>query len=90
MSSTLAGNLTLLGSIANLIVVEGAKRHGIRITFVEYLKVGLPSRSPPRRRDLVAVPVNMPRPVRPDCSLFERTRGLLADASYDEHRCAGA
>ncbi len=42
MSSTLAGNLTLLGSIANLIVVEGARRHGIRITFGEYLKVGVP------------------------------------------------
>lgn len=42
MSSTLAGNLTLLGSIANLIVVEGARRHGIRISFGEYLKVGVP------------------------------------------------
>ena len=28
MSSTLAGNLTILGSIANLIVVEGARRRG--------------------------------------------------------------
>ncbi len=42
MASTLAGNLTLLGSIANLIVVEGARREGIRIGFFDYLKVGVP------------------------------------------------
>ncbi len=42
MSSTLAGNLTLLGSIANLIVVEGARKHGVEVTFMQYLKVGLP------------------------------------------------
>ncbi len=41
MSSTLAGNLTLLGSIANLIVVERA-RHAVKISFLEYLKVGVP------------------------------------------------
>jgi Na+/H+ antiporter NhaD/arsenite permease-like protein len=42
MSSTLAGNLTLLGSIANLIVLEGARRRGVTITFLDYLRVGLP------------------------------------------------
>jgi len=42
MASTLAGNLTLLGSIANLIVAEGARREGIRVGFVDYLKVGVP------------------------------------------------
>jgi Na+/H+ antiporter NhaD/arsenite permease-like protein len=42
MASTLAGNLTLLGSIANLIVLEGARRHGHTITFMEYLRVGVP------------------------------------------------
>ena len=42
MSSTLAGNLTILGSIANLIVVEGARKQGVNITFGEYLRVGLP------------------------------------------------
>lgn len=42
MSSTLAGNLTLLGSVANLIVVESARRSGAEISFVEYLKVGVP------------------------------------------------
>jgi Na+/H+ antiporter NhaD/arsenite permease-like protein len=41
MSSTLAGNLTILGSIANIIVVEGA-RPRVRIGFLEYLKVGIP------------------------------------------------
>jgi Na+/H+ antiporter NhaD/arsenite permease-like protein len=42
MSSTLAGNLTVLGSIANLIVVENARRAGIELSFLEYLKVGVP------------------------------------------------
>ena len=42
MSSTLAGNLTLLGSIANLIVLEGARRRGVTITFGQYLRIGLP------------------------------------------------
>jgi Na+/H+ antiporter NhaD/arsenite permease-like protein len=42
MSSTLAGNLTLLGSVANLIVVESARRSGADVGFSEYLKVGVP------------------------------------------------
>jgi Na+/H+ antiporter NhaD/arsenite permease-like protein len=42
MSSTLAGNLTVLGSVANLIVVESARRSGASLGFVEYLKVGVP------------------------------------------------
>ena len=41
MSSTLAGNLTVLGSVANLIVVERARRQ-VRIGFWEYFKVGAP------------------------------------------------
>lgn len=40
--STLAGNLTLVGSIANLIVAEIARKQGVRLGFLEYLKVGLP------------------------------------------------
>lgn len=40
--STLAGNLTLTGSIANLIVVELAKKHNVDIGFSTYLKIGLP------------------------------------------------
>ena len=42
MSSTLAGNLTVLGSVANLIVVESARRAGTELSFFEYLKVGVP------------------------------------------------
>ncbi len=42
MSSTLAGNLTVLGSVANLIVVESAKREGVAISFWEYSKAGIP------------------------------------------------
>ncbi len=41
MSATLAGNLTLAGSIANLIVAERAKEVH-RITFWEYTRAGLP------------------------------------------------
>jgi len=41
MSSTLAGNLTLVGSVANLIVVQRA-RHEVEISFWEYLKAGVP------------------------------------------------
>ncbi len=41
MSSTLAGNLTILGSIANIIVIEGAYPK-IKIGFFEYLKIGVP------------------------------------------------
>lgn len=39
MSSTLAGNLTILGSIANIIVIEGASNK-IKISFWEYSKTG--------------------------------------------------
>ena len=42
MASTFAGNLTLVGSVANLIVVEGAASRGARLGFVDYLKAGLP------------------------------------------------
>ncbi|MDR3618942.1 MAG: hypothetical protein P4L85_06290 [Paludisphaera borealis] len=42
MSSTLAGNLTVLGSVANLIVVENARRAGTDLGFFEFLKVGVP------------------------------------------------
>lgn len=41
-SSTLAGNLTLLGSVANLIVAEVAGRWGVRLSFKAHLRVGLP------------------------------------------------
>ncbi len=42
MASTLAGNFTVLGSIANLIVVEKAARRGIAISFWDYFRVGAP------------------------------------------------
>lgn len=42
MATTLAGNLTLLGSVANLIVAETAARQGVKLSFGAYLKAGLP------------------------------------------------
>jgi Na+/H+ antiporter NhaD/arsenite permease-like protein len=42
MASTLAGNLTLVGSVANLIVAQRARRHGVTVGFWAYLKVGAP------------------------------------------------
>jgi Na+/H+ antiporter NhaD/arsenite permease-like protein len=42
MASTLAGNLTILGSVANLIVVERARGHGVTIGFWEYFRIGAP------------------------------------------------
>jgi Na+/H+ antiporter NhaD/arsenite permease-like protein len=41
-ASTYAGNLTVVGSIANLIVIEQARLRKINLTFVEYLRVGVP------------------------------------------------
>ena len=43
MSSTFAGNLTLIGSMANLIVAERAEARGEPIAFLDYLKVGIPT-----------------------------------------------
>ncbi len=42
MATTLAGNLTLLGSVANLIVAELARARGVHLSFTEYLKAGTP------------------------------------------------
>ncbi|MBI1968214.1 MAG: hypothetical protein HYS40_09500 [Gemmatimonadetes bacterium] len=42
MSATLAGNLLLIGSVANLIVAERAESRGVRIGFWEYARVGVP------------------------------------------------
>jgi len=41
MSSTFAGNLTILGSIANIIVIESASPK-VKISFLEYLRIGVP------------------------------------------------
>jgi len=40
--STLAGNLTLFGSVANLIVVEAAAQSDYELTFKEHLRFGVP------------------------------------------------
>jgi len=42
LSSTLAGNLLLVGSIANLIVVDQAARLGVSIGWKEHARVGIP------------------------------------------------
>ena len=42
MASTLAGNLTVLGSIANLIVIQRASASGVTISFWDYFRVGAP------------------------------------------------
>ena len=41
MATTLAGNLTVLGSVANLIVIQRAHRE-VEISYWEYFKVGAP------------------------------------------------
>ena len=41
MASTLAGNLTITGSVANIIVVETAKPE-MHIGFRQYFRAGLP------------------------------------------------
>ncbi|MBD2691488.1 anion transporter [Anabaena catenula] len=41
-SSTLAGNLTLFGAVANLIIVEAAAELGYKLTFWEHLRFGVP------------------------------------------------
>jgi len=42
MSTTFAGNLTLLGPVANLIVAEAARERGVHLSFAEYLRAGVP------------------------------------------------
>lgn len=42
LSSTLAGNLLIVGSIANIIVVNEATRIGIKIDWREHAKLGVP------------------------------------------------
>lgn len=42
LSSTLAGNLFIVGSIANIIVVDQADQMGIRITWRDHARVGIP------------------------------------------------
>jgi Na+/H+ antiporter NhaD/arsenite permease-like protein len=42
MASTLVGNLTVIGSIANLIVVQRAAASGVVIGLLDYCRVGVP------------------------------------------------
>jgi Na+/H+ antiporter NhaD/arsenite permease-like protein len=42
MSATFAGNLILIGSMANLIVAERAAARGVQLGFLEYARVGVP------------------------------------------------
>jgi Na+/H+ antiporter NhaD/arsenite permease-like protein len=42
MASTLAGNFSILGSVANLIVVQRARAEGVQIGFWTYCMVGAP------------------------------------------------
>ncbi|HYK81668.1 MAG TPA: anion transporter [Gemmatimonadales bacterium] len=42
MSATFAGNLLLIGSMANLIVAERAARRGVQLGFGEYARIGVP------------------------------------------------
>ena len=42
LSSTLSGNLFIIGSIANIIVITQAAQYGIKIDWKKHLRVGLP------------------------------------------------
>jgi Na+/H+ antiporter NhaD/arsenite permease-like protein len=42
MASTLAGNFTIVASVANLIVMQRARMEGIEVSFGEYLRAGAP------------------------------------------------
>lgn len=42
LTSTFAGNLLTIGSIANLITIEEAKRCGVSISFGEHARIGVP------------------------------------------------
>jgi len=40
-ASTLAGNATIIGAMANLIVIESADKQGYHISFMEFFKIGM-------------------------------------------------
>jgi Na+/H+ antiporter NhaD/arsenite permease-like protein len=42
LASTLAGNFFIVGSIANIIVVEQARNSGISIGWREHARIGIP------------------------------------------------
>lgn len=40
--STIAGNLTILGAASNVIIVQNAEKQGESLSFMEFLKIGVP------------------------------------------------
>lgn len=42
VASTMAGNASLLGAAANIIVEDEGEKHGVKLNFWRYLRVGLP------------------------------------------------
>jgi Na+/H+ antiporter NhaD/arsenite permease-like protein len=42
LATTYAGNLLTIGSLANLIMIEQARRHGANLTFRDYIRTGIP------------------------------------------------
>jgi len=42
LASGLASNLIIIGSLANIIVVDAAGRQGLKISFGEHARVGVP------------------------------------------------
>jgi len=40
-ASTIAGNATIIGAMANLIVIEAAEKQSIHIKFWEFFKIGI-------------------------------------------------
>jgi len=40
-ASTLAGNTTIIGSMANFIVIETAASKGVKIKFMEFFRIGI-------------------------------------------------
>jgi Na+/H+ antiporter NhaD/arsenite permease-like protein len=39
--ATLGGNMTIIGAVANIIVVEGAAREGVNLPWISFLRAGL-------------------------------------------------
>jgi Na+/H+ antiporter NhaD/arsenite permease-like protein len=42
IAAGMASNLIIIGSIANIIVVDAASRHGLTISFREHARTGVP------------------------------------------------
>ncbi len=40
--STIAGNLLILGAASNIIIIQGAEKHGETLTFWEFARIGVP------------------------------------------------